>query len=66
MSGVRKIGWLPKGWFWQMFPFTDFLQKVFPCRAALAEFLGPKRNEGAFAKTALLQNRPFDYSRILP
>ena len=65
-SGVRKRV-VSKGWFWQMFPCTGVSSQLFSVRCTLAEgsydFDNPEspntRNEGTFAKIALLQNHPF-------
>ena len=64
-------GWFPKEWFWRMFPGTkNWNEGTSGCsRHQNPErgFPGTKsRNKGTFAKTALLQNRPFVSSRSFP
>ena len=62
-------GWFPKGWFWWMFPRNEkpergyvrmFPRNEKPERGYVRMFpQNENRNEGTFAKTTLLQNRPF-------
>ena len=74
---VSGVGWFPKGWFWQRCPCTkNFLQRVFPCSAILAENAmifdipgPPNRNEGTFAKTTLYKAAlffPLDMTLLKP
>ena len=62
-------GWFPKGWLWRMFPRNENLHSgTFGCSpgtktGARVRSHVPRndenRNEGTFAKTTLLRNRPF-------
>ena len=65
-------GWFPKGWFWRMFPRNENRNKgTFGCSPGMKtgtktgtrvrSHIPPKRkpDEGTFAKTTLLRNRPF-------
>ena len=63
-------GWIPKGWFWPMFPCTknrmfawykNRNEGTFGCSPGTKN-----RTEGTFAKTTLFRNRPFVSSRKSP
>ena len=72
ISGVRKTGWFPKGWFWLMFPLPKFAPNSLPFSATLSEesydfdMPGPQKLERGHIR--LLQNRPYlfppDYNLI--
>ena len=65
--GGRQKGGFPKGWFWRMFPWNETGTRVHsdvpperkPERGYARMFpRNENRNEGTFAKTTLLGNRP--------
>ena len=74
---IRRFakGWLPKGWYWRMFPGTKSQNEdTFWCSPVRktrtrvhSDVPGSKnRNEGTFAKTTFLRNRPCVPSHIFP